>query len=341
MLELDRLSRRYGSTVALDQLSLSVPSGQVFGLLGPNGAGKTTAMRAVMGLVALDEGAVTWDRRPLDADRRRLFGYLPEERGLYPGMGVEQQVVYLGRLHGMGRSEAIRAAGEWLDRLGLAERSSSKVEALSLGNQQRVQLAAAMVHSPRVLILDEPFSGLDPPGVDEMSGVLRDQARSGRVVVFSSHQLDLVEHICESAAIVNRGRVVANGSIDELTTGGQRRLVVKVDGDREGAWASTLDGVRVSEVSGGMVRLALSSDVDPSTVLQAALAVGPVQHFAFERRRMSEVFREAVREVEGAATGAGPGAATGAGRGTGAATGTGAGSLAGAASPGGAGGGRR
>lgn len=311
MLELGRLCRSYGDTVALDHLSLDIPAGQVFGLLGPNGAGKTTAMRAVMGLVALDSGTVTWGGEPLDFERRRHFGYLPEERGLYPGMGVEQQVVYLGRLHGMERSEAARAAREWLERLGLSERAQSKVEALSLGNQQRVQLAAAMVHSPDVLILDEPFSGLDPPGVDEMTAVLRDQARSGRTVLFSSHQLDLVEHICESAAIVNRGRVVASGSIEQLTTGGQRRLVVSVENDRGGSWAAALDGAQVSEVSAGAVRLALSEGLDPATVLDAALRAGSLRHFAFERRKMSEVFREAVGDPGSAPVRSGPAGTSG------------------------------
>ena len=172
MLEFDGLSRRYGPVVALDGLSFTVPPGQVFGFLGPNGAGKTTAMRAVFGLVALDAGVVRWNGAPVTADDRRRFGYMPEERGLYPGMVVVEQIEYLARLHGVPPASPA-AAEHWLERLGVADRATSKVEALSLGNQQRVQLAAALVHEPELLVLDEPLSGLDPVGIDAISGGAR------------------------------------------------------------------------------------------------------------------------------------------------------------------------
>jgi len=295
MLEFDGLSRRYGDVVALDQLSFTVPPGQVFGFLGPNGAGKTTAMRAVFGLVALDAGQVRWKGEPVTAAKRRHFGYMPEERGLYPGMVVADQVEYLARLHGVAPDRARASALRWLDRMGVGDRADSKVEALSLGNQQRVQLAAALAHEPELVVLDEPLSGLDPVGVDTVSGVLAEQAAGGRGVLFSSHQLDLVEDLCQSVAIIDRGCLVAKGTVEELTMGGQRRLVVKVAGDWNGAWARDLLGTTVSRVEGGAVRLVLDDGADPQAVLTAAMHSGTVEHFGFERRRLSEVFREAVR----------------------------------------------
>ena len=294
MLEFDALTRRYGPVVALDDLSVTVPPGQVFGFLGPNGAGKTTAMRAVFGLVTLDAGVVRWRGAPVSAGDRRRFGYMPEERGLYPGMVVLEQIEYLARLHGMPADTARATARHWLERLGIGDRAESKVEALSLGNQQRAQLAAALVHESELLVLDEPFSGLDPAGVDAMGAVLMEQARSGRGVLFSSHQLDLVEDLCESVAIIDHGHLVATGSVQELTTAGRRRLVVKVEGDWTGAWARQLPGAGVSRVDGGAVRLVLDEGTDPQTVLAAAMGAGPVEQFGFERRRLSEVFREAV-----------------------------------------------
>jgi ABC-2 type transport system ATP-binding protein len=293
-LVLDGLSRRYGEVVALDQLSFTVPAGEVVGFLGPNGAGKTTAMRAVFGLVNLDSGSVSWKGAPVGPAERRRFGYMPEERGLYPGMLVGEQVEYLARLHGMSRVDAARAAATWLEQLGIADRSSSKVEALSLGNQQRVQLAAALVHDPELLVLDEPMSGLDPAGIDAIGAILAEQANAGRGVLFSSHQLDLVEHLCESVAIIDRGRLVVDGRVDDLVTAGRQRLVVRVGGDRDGAWARDLPGVSVSRVDGGEVRLVLDDRTGSQAVLEAAMRAGPVEQFGFERRRLSEVFREAV-----------------------------------------------
>jgi ABC-2 type transport system ATP-binding protein len=303
-LELDGLTRAYGPVTALDHLSFSVTSGQVTGFLGPNGAGKTTAMRAVFGLTALSAGTVRWNGAPVTTSDRRRFGYLPEERGLYPGMLVGEQLEYLGRLHGLTPAAAAAAAAGWLERLGIADRAWSKVESLSLGNQQRVQLASALVHSPDLLVLDEPLSGLDPAGIDAVGAVLASQARAGKCVLFSSHQLDLVEDLCESVVIIDKGRVVAAGAVDDLTTRGRPRLVVRVTGDRDGAWARGLAGVTVSENDGGALRLILAPAAragaadgraaDPQSVLRAAMAAGPVTEFAVRRRRLSEVFREAV-----------------------------------------------
>lgn len=294
-LQLLNLQRRYGDVVALDGLSFSVPPGQVFGFLGPNGAGKTTAMRAIVGVVALDGGEVRWHGAPIDAQARRTFGYMPEERGLYPGMIVLEQLEYLGRLHGMSATGARDSARRWAARLGVADRESAKIETLSQGNQQRVQLAAALVHEPALLILDEPFAGLDPVGVDDMSAVLEERATEGATVLFSSHQLDLVQDLCKAVAIIHGGRLVAEGDIEDLRRGGQPRLAVRVADDPEGRWARRLTGIAdFASIKAGTVLLVLAPDTDAQVVLDAARAAGPVEHFAFERRRLSEVFRDVV-----------------------------------------------
>jgi ABC-2 type transport system ATP-binding protein len=294
LLELEGLTRRFGNLTALDDLSFSVPAGEVVGFLGPNGAGKTTTMRAVFGLTDLDAGTVRWDGNPVGPGDRRRFGYMPEERGLYPAMLVGEQLEYLGRLHGMTATDAEVATKTWLDRLGVLDRVESKVDALSHGNQQRVQLAAALVHGPELLVLDEPLAGLDPSGIDAIGGVLVEQARAGCCVLFSSHQLDQVEDLCESVTIIDHGRLVVTGKVDDLATSGTPRLVVRVEGDRDGSWAKGLHGVTISEVDGGAARLVLDPAVDSQTVLETAMAKGRVTEFVFERRRLSEVFREAV-----------------------------------------------
>jgi ABC-2 type transport system ATP-binding protein len=294
-LELVELRRSFGERAALDGLSFSVPPGQVFGFLGPNGAGKTTAMRAIVGVVALDGGQIRWQGAPVDAQARRAFGYMPEERGLYPAMLVQEQLEYLGRLYGMSAAEARDASLHWTERLGIADGREDKIETLSQGNQQRVQLAAALVHEPQLLILDEPFSGLDPVGVDDMSAVLAERAAAGASVLFSSHQLDLVQDLCEAVAIIHKGRLVAQGDLVDLRRGDEPRLAVRVAGDPEGVWAAGLPSVaRVTEVTSGTVTLALAAGADAQLVLDAARAAGPVEHFAFEQRRLSEVFRETV-----------------------------------------------
>jgi ABC-2 type transport system ATP-binding protein len=294
LLQLEGLSRRYGEVTALDDLSFDVPGGRVVGFLGPNGAGKTTTMRAIFGLTDLDAGKVFWKGSMVAQADRRRFGYMPEERGLYPSMQVGEQIEYLGRLHGMTATAAAEATRSWLERLGISDRIDSKVETLSHGNQQRVQLAAALVHGPELLVLDEPLAGLDPAGIDAIGEVLVERARSGCCVLFSSHQLDQVEDLCELVTIIDHGRLVVSGSVDDLATHGPRRLVVRVEGDRDGLWARALPGVKVSEVDGGAVRLVLDESVDSESVLRAAMAAGRVTEFSFERRRLSEVFREAL-----------------------------------------------
>jgi ABC-2 type transport system ATP-binding protein len=297
-LELHGLIRRFGGVTALDGLTFTVPQGQVFGFLGPNGAGKTTAMRAVVGVTSLDAGTVRWHGKPIGNAERAQTGYMPEERGLYPAMKVGEQLTYLARLHGMTAADARKAAVRWCERLNLGAKQNAKVESLSLGNQQRVQLAAALVHEPELLILDEPFSGLDPGGIESMSEVLKQRAREGATMVFSSHQLDLVEHLCDSVAIIDKGRTVAIGTVDELGRSGPLRVRTRVTGDAAGRWA---DGLGGSVDAAGTVIATVADSKAAQAVLDRARAAGEVEEFGFVRRRLSEVFRDATAtEVEAA-----------------------------------------
>jgi len=264
-------------------VSFSVEPGQLFGFVGPNGAGKTTAMRIVLGVLAADRGEVRWQGETVGAAARSRFGYMPEERGLYPKMRVRTQLAYLAALHGAPEE----AADRWIERLGLAERADDRVEQLSLGNQQRVQLAAALVHEPELLVLDEPFSGLDPIGVDVLSGVLAEYAATGVPVVFSSHQLELVERLCEAVAIIKDGRLVASGRVADLRRAGTRSDVVRVE--LEGAPDGWLDAVPRARRNGDLIEGA-----PPDAVLDAARAAGTVTYFAHVEPTLDELFREAV-----------------------------------------------
>jgi ABC-2 type transport system ATP-binding protein len=296
VLELRDLARRYGDIVALDGISFSVAPGQMFGFVGPNGAGKTTAMRIVLGVLEPDRGEVRFRDERVDAAMRTRFGYMPEERGLYPKMRVRDQLVYLAQLHGVDAAAAARAAERWIETLGLSERAGDRVEALSLGNQQRVQLAAALVHDPELLVLDEPFSGLDPVGVDVLSGVLADYAATGVPVVFSSHQLELVERLCEAVAIIKDGRLVASGPVEELRDRGtdERHVRVALQGVEDDSWVDRVAGARVKDRSARGVLVALDGDARPDAVLDAARAAGTVTYFSLERPTLTDLFREAV-----------------------------------------------
>jgi ABC-2 type transport system ATP-binding protein len=267
----------------------------MFGFVGPNGAGKTTAMRIVLGVLEPDAGEVRWRGRPVDAQTRQRMGYMPEERGLYPKMRVRDQLEYFARLHGLSPKDARDSTTYWTERLGVAERSGDRVEQLSLGNQQRVQLAAALVHGPELLVLDEPFSGLDPVGVDVLAEVLAERARGGVPVIFSSHQLDLVERLCEAVAIINRGRLVATGAVAELRSSGRdHRYQIEVAGTT-GDWAGGLPGTTVIERRNGRVVLEVERDGDEQRVLDAARAAGRVIHFSAVEPTLADLFRQAVQ----------------------------------------------
>ncbi len=294
MLEIDGLTKRYGPVVALDGTTFSAAPGRIVGFLGPNGAGKTTTMRCIFGLARQDSGAVRWAGKVVDRDARMTFGYMPEQRGLYPRMRVAEQLSYFGQQHGMTGRDANAAAMRWLERMDLADRAKSKLEELSHGNQQRIQLATALVHDPELLVMDEPFSGLDPIGIATMANVVRERAAAGVGVVFSSHQLDLVEDVCEDVVIIARGRVVAAGPIEALKTAdGRKHLEVEV-ADSDGAWVDGRTDVTILERDGGRLKLLVDERVDLDALLALARTAGEVRRFAYGPPRLSELFMEYV-----------------------------------------------
>lgn len=296
-LVVEDLARRFGDVVAIDGVSLTVRPGEIHGFVGANGAGKTTTMRIVVGVERADRGTVTLDGQPIDAQRRRTIGYLPEERGLYPDMRVADQVGYLARLHGLDAATADRRTDHLLDRLGLGERRDDPTGELSLGNQQRVQLAVALAHRPALLLLDEPFSGLDPVATDVMASMLAEEAARGAPVLFSSHQLELVERLCDRVTIIADGRPLVGGSVEQLRTERSgRRLLVEVDGhDQPPAWSSQPGVASASAtptVTGVAVTLELTVDADEQTVLDHARTLGPVRRFTPVEPTLAELYRE-------------------------------------------------
>jgi ABC-2 type transport system ATP-binding protein len=298
VLEVRDLTKRYGDVVALDGVGLSVGRGHLVGFLGPNGAGKTTTMRAILGLVGLDAGTVTWDGQPIDRAMRNRIGYMPAERGMYPKMRVREQVVYFAQLAGLGKADATRAADHWLERVGLAERADAEVQDLSSGNQQRVQLALALVNDPELLLLDEPFSGLDPVAVEVLKEVLLEQVAGGAALLFSSHQLDLVEDVSRDVVIIDGGKVVLEGDVDQIRLGSGQR-------EAEIGFATEVDdlpgipGVQVVGRERGRLRLRVQPDVDPGDLLARASQAGPVTSFSFGPPDLSEVFLATVGRAEG------------------------------------------
>ncbi len=294
MLVLDSITRRFGERLALDDVSLSVPDGRMVGFVGANGAGKTTTMRIALGVLAADSGSVTFRGKTPDLATRRRFGYMPEERGLYPKGRLLEQLVFLARLHGVDRGVATRRGQDLLDRLGLGDRSRDKLESLSLGNQQRVQVAASLVHDPELLVLDEPFSGLDPLAVDAMADLLREKTAAGVGVLFSSHQLDLVDRLCDDLVILHAGRVVASGEPEKLR---RERAGSGTNSSPRG----TSGGSRPSRASGarppparGRARTLRRAGPRPDRPGEAVRR-GPVRSFAPLLPSLSELFQEVSR----------------------------------------------
>lgn len=280
----------FGDRLALDSVRAVIEPGVMTGLVGPNGAGKTTLLRVVLGVLTPDAGQIRLDGREVTARDRERWGYMPQERGLYAGMPVGEQVIYFGRLHGLSRADAARKARALLEELDLADRWNDRSDKLSGGMQQRLQMATALVHEPEVVILDEPFNGLDPVAVANLSETLRERARSGCVVLFSSHQLDLVQDLCELIVMIDHGRTVLDGSVAELrASSGMRQLRLKITG-ADSAWLGELKGVTIVSEEADELRLAIAPGVDPLAVLDSARAAGRVIDFGLDLPTLSQLF---------------------------------------------------
>jgi ABC-2 type transport system ATP-binding protein len=297
--EIREASKRFGSVVALAGCSFQAGRGRILGFLGPNGAGKTTAMRSIFGLVRLDAGQLFWDQRPISHRDQRRFGYMPEARGLYPRMKTLDQVCYFAQLHGMDLASARQSAASMLERLGLSDQALLAVEELSHGNQQRVQLAVALVNEPELLVLDEPFSGLDPVGVAALGAVIREEAARGAAIVFSSHQLDLVQELCDDVAIISRGNVVLTGALQAVQAASPSRYVQFITGamltpDQLTHWARGLVDAEIVSMRGSEVRLRVPSSTQPESIVEAVGKLGAIISFRFEPPNLSDLFMKAV-----------------------------------------------
>lgn len=283
------LTRVFGHNTAVDNISFSVEPGQMTGFIGANGAGKTTTMRMMMGVLNVTSGEVLWDGEPITRAQRASCGYMPEERGLYPKQSILDQLGYLGQLRGLTRTEALSEAGRLLERFNLGERTKDKLETLSLGNQQRVQVAAALLHQPSALILDEPFSGLDPTAVDSMVDLLREHMDRGVPVLFSSHQLDLVDRLCDSMVILDQGSVLESGTAADLRAGRPARHRLRCSQDV--TWVQELPGVSVEQIDGKEATVQFADDAARENLLRQALDRG-LREFTDLTPSLSEIYRE-------------------------------------------------
>lgn len=288
-LAVENVTKKFGDFTAVDNLSMTIGEGQMYGFLGANGAGKTTTFRMILGLLDPTEGKITWNGRPITYERSSEIGYLPEERGLYPKMKVEEQLIYLAQLRGMSRSDAKKETAVWFDRFEVPHYAQKKVEELSKGNQQKIQLIASLLHRPSLLILDEPFSGLDPVNVEMLKKAILDFQKEGATIVFSSHRMDHVEELCDHMSILHNGKIVIGGEIREVKRSfGKQNVRIKIDGDI--AHLQNTEGVEAFTASkdGGVFRI--TEETTAQTLLAEATKAGPIRYFALEEPSIQEIF---------------------------------------------------
>lgn len=293
VLKLEHVTKRFGNFTAVDNLSIEIPEKEMFGFLGANGAGKTTTFRMILGLLDSSGGKITWDGKKIDYSTSHLVGYLPEERGLYPKLKVRDQIVYLARLRGMQKTEALIELKSWLERFKIPEYENKKVEELSKGNQQKIQFIAAVVHKPKLLILDEPFSGLDPINVEMLKEAVLTLKESGATIVFSSHRMEHVEEMCEHLCILHKGSPVVHGSLKEIKRSfGKKNLIVHADFPLDSL--KNYPGVVKSKQTMEGIHLQIEGEYIAEKILKEIVNLGLIRKFALEEPSLNDIFIEKV-----------------------------------------------
>lgn len=293
VLKLEHVTKRFGEFTAVKDLSITIPEKEMFGFLGANGAGKTTTFRMILGLLDSSGGNITWDGKPINYSTSHLVGYLPEERGLYPKLKVKDQIVYLARLRGMPKNEAISELKSWLERFKVPEYENKKVEELSKGNQQKIQFIAAVIHKPKLLILDEPFSGLDPVNVEMLKEAVLSLKENGTTIVFSSHQMHHVEEMCEHLCILHKGSPVVHGSLKEIKRAfGKKNLVIHADFPL--AFLKNYPGVSKTKITMEGIQLQIDGEPAAEKILKEIVNKGFIRKFALEEPSLNDIFIEKV-----------------------------------------------
>lgn len=292
-LRLQNVTKRFGHFLAVDDLSIEIPEKEIFGFLGANGAGKTTTFRMILGLLNVSNGSITWDGKPISYHTSHQVGYLPEERGLYPKLKVQEQLIYLGRLRGMDKNSIIEEMKYWLDRFKVPEYANKKVEDLSKGNQQKIQFIASVIHKPRLLILDEPFSGLDPLNVEQLKNAVLDLKNSGTSIVFSSHRMEHVEELCENLCILHKGKPIVSGSLKGIKRSfGKKNVIVHADFDL--SELGQLRGVVKSNKTAEGMFLQIENEAVSQDVFNFISGKGFIRKFALEEPTLNDIFIEKV-----------------------------------------------
>ncbi|RSK26312.1 ABC transporter ATP-binding protein [Bacillus sp. HMF5848] len=293
-LEINEVTKKFGTFTAVNHLSIQIPEKQMFGFLGANGAGKTTTFRMILGLLDPTAGSIKWNGSAIDYSRSGEIGYLPEERGLYPKLKVNEQIVYLGRLRGMAKSDSMKQLDYWLDRFKVPEYATKKVEELSKGNQQKIQFIASVIHNPKLLILDEPFSGLDPVNVEMLKEAVHDLQDAGTTIVFSSHRMEHVEELCENLCILHKGAPVVHGKLKDIKRSfGKKNVTIHADGLNVAMVENMPGVVKVRQTAEGF-ELQVENEEVSERILNAIVGKGFIRKFALEEPSLNDIFIEKV-----------------------------------------------
>ena len=298
-LQVEHLNKWFGQFQAITDLSMEVPEGAIFGFLGANGAGKTTTMRMILDILRPDSGRITWNGRDVREVPRHSFGYLPEERGLYPKMRVDEQLIFLARLNGLAKQDAEKELNDWLERFQISANRKKRIEELSKGNQQKVQFLATILHDPAILVMDEPFSGLDPVNTNVLKEAFLELRRRGKPIIFSTHQLEQAEELCQDIVIINKGQSVVQGSVREVKRQQGRNVVrLKLDNDPEASWLDALEGLQVTKRREDYIEMHIQANLNPNVIIEAALQHGGIiSHFELTEPSLTEIFIEKVGAI--------------------------------------------